>query len=208
LSILFANGIEWDAKLPCAMAGSESEKQLLRQQLDREINCVLTSSMGRLFDAVASLIGVRHAVNYEAQAAMEMETLAQTAIENVDPNAYSFEYARTSLTQTKLARLMNAICEDVLRGVDQEVIAARFHHAVSKMIADVCVSARNETQVNIVGLTGGVFQNVLLLRLTQQELIKHGFQLLTHSVVPPNDGGIALGQALVARNWVQGRRGI
>ena len=207
LSMLLVNDIHWNEKLPCVMAGSANEKHLLRQQVDREINCVMTSSMGRLFDAVASLIGVRHEVNYEAQAAMEMEAMAQTAIQTVEPNAYSFGYARTAMTKVKSANLINTICADVLNGIDKEVIAAQFHHAVAKMIADVCVSARNETEVNIVGLTGGVFQNVLLLRLARQELVKHGFRVLTHSVVPPNDGGIALGQAVVARNWVQGKRG-
>ena len=189
-------------------ANSENETKLLRQQLEKEINCIPTSSMGRLFDAVASMIGVRHEVSYEAQAAMEMESLAQEAIDVANPNAYSFEYERTTLTQVKLAKLMNAICKDVVTGVEKEVIAAQFHHAVSHMIAEVCISARVETQVNVVGLTGGVFQNVLLLQLAQQELKKKGFQVLTHSVVPPNDGGIALGQAVIARNWLQGKRGI
>ena len=208
LSLLQHNETEWDSGLPSVSAISEKETKLLRQQLEKEINCVSTSSMGRLFDAVASLIGVRHEVNYEAQAAMEMEAIAQSAIDQVDANAYSFEYSRTALTQIRLPRLINAICEDVLRGVEKRVIAAQFHHAVSKMIADVCISARSETQVNIVGLTGGVFQNVLLLRLAKQELEQHGFQVLTHFVVPPNDGGIALGQAVIARNWAQGKRGI
>ena len=208
LSVLLEHDIEWDTTLPCMTANSENETKLLRQQLEKEINCIPTSSMGRLFDAVASMIGVRHEVSYEAQAAMEMESLAQEAIDVANPNAYSFEYERTTLTQVKLAKLMNAICKDVVTGVEKEVIAAQFHHAVSHMIAEVCISARVETQVNVVGLTGGVFQNVLLLQLAQQELKKKGFQVLTHSVVPPNDGGIALGQAVIARNWLQGKRGI
>ena len=208
LSVLLEHDIEWDTTLPCMTANSENETKLLRQQLEKEINCIPTSSMGRLFDAVASMIGVRHEVSYEAQAAMEMESLAQEAIDVANPNAYSFEYERTTLTQVKLAKLMNAICKDVVTGVEKEVIAAQFHHAVSHMIAEVCISARVETQVHVVGLTGGVFQNVLLLQLAQQELKKKGFQVLTHSVVPPNDGGIALGQAVIARNWLQGKRGI
>ena len=103
LSVLHANDIQWNKKLPCAAIGSMNENQLLRQQLEKEINCVPTSSMGRFFDAVASLIGVRHVVNYEAQAAMEMEAIAQTAIDRADPNAYSFEYSRTTLTQITLS---------------------------------------------------------------------------------------------------------
>jgi len=199
LSQLWSSGIEWDENLACAAACPREEQRLLRQQLEKNLNCISTSSMGRLFDAVASLIGVRHQVNYEAQAAMEMEALAASVAEELDAGAYAFHVQPTSLLEIDGANLLARICEDTLSGVDAAVIAARFHHAVAAMIVEVCQSLRQTTGLNQVGLTGGVFQNVLLLRLAQRSLIAAGFEVLTHSVVPPNDGGIALGQALVGR---------
>ena len=96
--------------------------------------------------------------------------------------------------------LLEQVCIDIVSGVEQSLIAAQFHHAVANMVADICQLARKNSKINTVGLTGGVFQNVLLLRLTKKRLSEHGFDVLTHSKVPPNDGGIALGQAIIARH--------
>ncbi len=200
LAQLWASGLAWEDALPCVAACPKNERQLLHQQLEKNFNCISTSSMGRLFDAVASLIGIRHVVNYEAQAAMEMEALAAQLIVDDDSNAYSFSIEHMSLMEIGNTELLKRICTDLLTGVEPCIISARFHHAVANLIADVCIQAREENQINTVGLTGGVFQNVLLLRLAKQLLVKRDFEVLTHSIVPPNDGGLALGQAIIGRN--------
>ncbi len=133
-----------------------------------------------------------------------MEACAASVIDDVDPLAYAFEMEPRSHDdsfpiQIQIGQLLQAICEDVLVGADQSVMAAQFHHAVAGMIVQICQLIRDERAVQTVGLTGGVFQNVLLLRLARQRLVEAGFDVLTHRVVPPNDGGIALGQAIAAR---------
>ena len=206
LAQLWAGGLEWDSDLPSVAACPKSELTLLRQQLERNFHCVSTSSMGRLFDAIASLAGIRHEVNYEAQAAMEMEALAMRASEEVDSNAYSFSLERTSPIEIDNANLLAQVCTDIRLSVCPSVIAAKFHYAVARMILDVSIRAREETQINTVGLSGGVFQNVLLLRLAKRLLTQNSFEVLAHAIVPPNDGGLALGQAIVARNQLQNTR--
>jgi hydrogenase maturation protein HypF len=155
--------------------------------------------MGRLFDAVASLIGIRHEVTYEAQAAMELEACAGERIDQADRSAYRFEITRGPVWQVDTSLLWRQVCQDVLAGVDRGMVAARFHHAVANMVTDVCCRIRAETALATVGLTGGVFQNVLLLELTRRSLVENGFAVLTHAIVPPNDGGLALGQSAAAR---------
>jgi hydrogenase maturation protein HypF len=202
---LWACGLAWDEDLPSVAFCPAAEKELLRQQLEKNLNCVSTSSMGRLFDAIASLIGIRHEVNYEAQAAMEMEALAANAIDRADPVAYAFTVNRTSAIEVDNAELLRKICADIRSDVESAIMAAQFHHAVANLVVDVCQLVREEAGIKIVGLTGGVFQNVLLLRLTRKLLRDVGFEVLTHSIVPPNDGGLALGQAVMARNRLQAK---
>jgi hydrogenase maturation protein HypF len=201
LAQLWATGLSWSNDLPCVAVCPPSERRVLQQQLERSLNCKSTSSMGRLFDAVASMIGVRHEVYYEAQAAMEMESLATSAVNGVDPLAYRFSIEASSRARPVInpGSLLEQVCADIVSGIEQSRIAAQFHHAVANMTVEVCRLARQEYKINTVGLTGGVFQNVLLLRLTKKRLSEEGFDVLTHSIVPPNDGGIALGQAIVTR---------
>lgn len=203
LAHLWAAGEVWSERLPCLSSCSSSETTVLRQQLDKNLNCVPTSSMGRLFDAVASLIGVRQEVTYEAQAAMEMEALAAEVIECVDPDAYGFSIHPGECLEIGCQSIIQQICRDLRSGIERRVIAAQFHHAVAKMVTEVAKLASREVDTRKVGLTGGVFQNVLLLELTKRQILENGFQVLTHSVLPPNDGGIALGQAVVARNSIR-----
>ena len=202
LSYLDAAGHQWDESLPCVRACDESERRVLRQQLSQDIHCIPTSSMGRLFDAIASLIGIRQTVSYEAQAAMEMETIALHVNHDATilSKRYTFKLEGTNPIEINPGELLGMIDEDVRAGESQATIAARFHDAVAQMVVDVSVAARGQVSINDVGLTGGVFQNVLLLRLTRAKLEEHGFHVLCHREVPPNDGGIALGQAMVARS--------
>jgi hydrogenase maturation protein HypF len=166
----------------------------------RGINAPLTSSAGRLFDAVAALLGVRDAINYEGQAAIELEQWADPAERGayrvaVEPGG---AMAGTGPLRVCGADLVRAAAEDLLAGVGPAVIAARFHRGVAAAIAGVCTALAERSGLGTVALSGGVFQNLLLLGQVVDRLEESGFRVLTHARVPPNDGGISLGQAVVA----------
>ena len=160
----------------------------------RGINAPLTSSAGRLFDAVAALLGVRDSVNYEGQAAIELEQLADPA----ETGAYRAAIEGGEVLQVASADMVRAAAGDLAAGVAREKIAARFHNGTAGLIADCCGLLRERTGLGTVALSGGVFQNLLLLHNVVGLLESGGFTVLTHSRVPCNDGGISLGQAVVA----------
>ena len=192
LAHLCSAGIAWDADLPCVAAASGEELDVLARQLERRFHCVPSSSMGRLFDSVASVIGVRHAVSYEAQAALELE---QLAIDGAGAaRAYAFALDGGVLDP---APVLAALVEDVRAGVAVAAMAAGFHLAVASATADLVVAIAARTGITTVGLTGGVFQNAVLTTTIRAALMVAGLRVLTHSLVPPNDGGLALGQVAV-----------
>jgi hydrogenase maturation protein HypF len=160
----------------------------------RGINSPVTSSAGRLFDAVAALLGVRDVINYEGQAAVELEQLADPA----ETGSYPAAIEPGEVVQIAGADLLRAAAEDLAQGTGREVIAARFHNGVAAMIEHCCVALRERGGIGTVALSGGVFQNLLLLNAAVDRLEAHGFRVLVHSRVPCNDGGISFGQALVA----------
>jgi hydrogenase maturation protein HypF len=205
LSLLDHCGIEWDEALPCVATCPSGERGVLRRQLRTGFGCTPTSSMGRLFDAIASLIGVRHRVSYEAQAAIEMEAFAGHGIEAAGrrDDRYRFDLAGGPPIRIGYQSLLQAIVDDTLGQVDRRLIAAAFHSAVARLIRDLGDVARESTGGNIVGLSGGVFQNAVLTHLAVRLLDEAGFQTLRHRQVPPNDGGLALGQAYLARLRLQ-----
>jgi hydrogenase maturation protein HypF len=171
----------------------------LRQITEQGINSPETSSMGRLFDAVASLIGVREVARYEGQAAIELEMMADES----QGWGYEFDYSGKIIEPAPVIR---DIVADLVRRVPAAVIAAKFHNAVASLIFKVARRIRAERELHRVALSGGVFQNRLLLKRTARLLEAAGFEVLIHSRVPPNDGGIALGQAVVGdavfkANW-------
>ncbi|MGD0808635.1 MAG: carbamoyltransferase HypF [Acidimicrobiales bacterium] len=194
LAHLWAAGIDWDEDLPPVRAAPPAELAALQRQLERGIQCVPTSSMGRLFDAVSSLLGARHAVSYEAQAAIELEVLAGPHLAAALP-PYHFQVAGDQIDPGPLLREM---VDDLRRGWAPGALAARFHIAVASLIAELAERLGQRTGVGRVALSGGVFQNVLLLRLARAQLDGLQMQVLTHRLVPPNDGGLALGQAVIA----------
>jgi hydrogenase maturation protein HypF len=155
------------------------------------LNSPLTSSAGRLFDAVAALVGVRDTVNYEGQAAIELEQLA-------DPRERGCYPASISGGVVSGVDLVRAVIEDLRAGVSPALIAGRFHNGVAELIVRSCLVFRDEHHLSTVALSGGVFQNLLLLNRTAQRLSAKGFRVLTHHRVPTNDGGISLGQAAIA----------
>jgi len=158
------------------------------------VNAPLTSSAGRLFDAVSALLGVRDTINYEGQAAVELEQLADPA----ERAAYRAGITDGSPFTVSGADLMAQAVADLAAGLPRAVIAARFHHGVAGVIEEACARIRADQGLSTVALSGGVFQNLLLLTETVARLKARGFQVLTHAQVPCNDGGISLGQAVVA----------
>ena len=157
---------------------------------ERGVNSPHTSSAGRLFDAVAALLGIRDTINYEGQAAIELE-------QHADPSVCG-TYPMSAHDTLPCAELIRAIVDDLLRGEPTPVIAARFHNAVADAVTNTCALIRDETGIGVVALSGGVWQNLLLATRTMNSLRARGFRVLTHARVPCNDGGISLGQAAVA----------
>jgi hydrogenase maturation protein HypF len=159
------------------------------------LSAPLTSSAGRLFDAVAAVLGVRDIVSYEGQAAIELEQLA-------DPNeadAYPLDLElRGGTLHLAGAGLFRAVVADQAAGTPVPLVAARFHNGLAAGVAAVCGRLRAERGLDTVALSGGVFQNLLLLRRCTEALEQVAFRVLLHGRVPPNDGGISLGQAAVA----------
>jgi hydrogenase maturation protein HypF len=193
LAHLYQAGIEWSADLPSLANNGQADEQalnILRQQIEKQINAPPTSSMGRLFDAVSALAGLRQVVNYEGQAAIELEAL-------VDPAEEGF-YAFVVGEQIDAGPTIRGVTADVRAGVSPAIIAARFHNGVAHLARDVCVWQREQHGLKEVVLSGGVFQNITLLAETHRLLREAGFEVLVHRQVPANDGGLALGQAAVA----------
>jgi hydrogenase maturation protein HypF len=197
LALLHAAGLDWSESLPPCRAADDRRRRVLRQQLEKNLHCAETSSMGRLFDAVAALAGVTQSITYEAEAAMRLEALAEGAADATD--GYPLPVGDGEPLVIDWRPAVDAITRDVLAGVAAAAIAARFHRGVAAMIVDVCRRIRAATGIGAVGLTGGVFQNPLLVRLAFAGLGAAGFEVLMHHRVPPNDGGLALGQAVLAR---------
>jgi hydrogenase maturation protein HypF len=147
--------------------------------------------MGRLFDAVAALIGVRQEVRDEAQAAVELEALADPS----ENGSYAFAFDGSTFDASPVIR---ELVVEMRQGVARPILAARFHNAVAAMVGEVCLRARQLTGVHRVALSGGVWQNLFLLERTVTRLEQAEFDVLLHRRVPANDGGVALGQAAVA----------
>ncbi|MFG2292320.1 carbamoyltransferase HypF [Streptomyces sp. NPDC048603] len=201
LAHLWAAGIDWSPELPCTAACPPQERAVLRRQLERSLNCAPTSSMGRLFDAVSSLAGVCHLAGYEAQAAIELESAAVGAPGEAHPApGYRFDvrHAGEGPAVADPAPLLAAVVADVRAGTPPAVVAARFHAAVAGLVTDLSTAARDRYGLDTVALTGGVFANTLLSTACARLLGEAGFTVLRHRQVPPNDGGLALGQLMVA----------
>ncbi|MGP3689949.1 carbamoyltransferase HypF [Streptomyces sp. IBSNAI002] len=204
LSQLRAAGIEWTPDLPCVAACPPDELRVLRAQLERNLNCARTSSMGRLFDAVSSLAGVCHRSGYEAQAAIELENAALTGPADDGPGpGYAFALrpppdGAAGAVAADPAPVLAAVVADVRAGTDPARIAHRFHTAVAGLVGELCVLARERHGPDTVALTGGVFANTLLSSACARVLRERDFTVLRHSRIPPNDGGLSLGQLMVA----------
>ncbi len=207
----------WRMALAHLLDASESDKLLAprlkavalrtaRTMIDQDLNSPLTSSVGRLFDAVATLAMERDRVTYEGQAAMELEWLADGVVSD---SVYPFDFVSVSkeesFDQTWLIDtrpIIRSIAEDVRMRTRANIIARRFHSTMVEMIAIMCDRIRSATSLEEVVLSGGVFMNVLLTRETVQELRRRGFRVYCHRLVPPNDGGLCLGQLAIAAQLI------
>jgi hydrogenase maturation protein HypF len=180
----------WYEDLPPVAEASEVARENLLRQMTLGLNSPMTSSMGRLFDAVSSLIGVRHSVNYEAQAAIELEAC-------LDPDERGRYSVDVNDHEIDPSPLIGGIVADLRRGVPTGLISARFHNTMAEMVLDVCLRIRKDHRLSEVALSGGVWQNMVLLERTLRLLEGSGFTVYIHRQVPANDGGLALGQAVV-----------
>ena len=223
LAHLHAAGIAWDADLPPVAACPPVERAALAHQLTTGLGCAPTSSMGRLFDAVSSLLGIRHTVDFEAQAAIELESRARGAVDparcpeshfpggsrpesgfpgttpGVAPDGeYAFGVVEGTPLLIDPAPVLRALVADLRVEVPVDVAAARFHAAVVALVVELARRVRAERELSTVALSGGVFCNALLLARAAEALRADGFTVLRHRRVPPNDGGLALGQLVVS----------
>ncbi len=180
--------------LPVVADMAEMERTILLKMIAKGINSPLTSSCGRLFDGVAALIGLRRVVSYEGQAALELEMVIEP-----DEGEYPFglEVEGGELIFDP-APAVRALVDDLAAGIAPGILSARFHNTLARMMLAVCRSMRSATGFERVVLSGGVFQNLYLTERGATLLQSDGFDVYIHSLVPPNDGGLALGQAVVA----------
>jgi hydrogenase maturation protein HypF len=198
LAYLAASGVSWDADLPPVVACEPAELEAVAAQLSSGSGTVPCSSMGRLFDAVAALLGVRQRIGYEAQAAIELEILAESGRARAPGETPSWRFAVDDDGVLDYRPVIRGLVDDLRAGTDVGILAYWFHVAVASAVAEGVHRIHLATGVPVVGLTGGVFQNVLLVRECRARLAAAGLDVLTHRLVPPNDGGLALGQAVVA----------
>jgi len=181
--------------------GLDKDKwHILKQMIVKGVSSQMTSSAGRLFDAVSALLGIRKEIYYEAQAAIELEMKAVSS----DNGYYGFDHTECEgMTQIVFDQVIKGIISDMSKSAGVGIIAARFHNTIAAIVSDTCLRIGKQTGINRVAMSGGVFQNSLLLEKAYALLHKNGFKVYTHRRVPTNDGGIALGQAIIASEMLR-----
>ena len=177
----------------------EGEFNLLSQMADKKINSVTSTSAGRLFDAVSAILGIRRSSTFEGEASTSLMFAAMEYDRNKDSKKIKDEFETLDLFKDKVLNTNELVCmiaKKYLEGRDKDFLAYAFHDILSLMIATKCSLYSKESGIKTVALSGGVYQNLLLLELTKNKLNNLGLNVIHHSLIPPNDGGIALGQAL------------
>ena len=172
------------------------------EMVRKRINAPLTSSLGRLFDGVAAILGLRLTAAFEGQAAMELEMMADSQ----EARRYDLAWHGQKVKQVAVEPIITGVVEDILRGLPAFIISRKFHNTLTEGFADLCAVIGRETDLDRVVLSGGCFQNRLLLEGLTQALTKRRLEVYTHRLVPANDGGIALGQAIIGAMAVNGRQ--
>jgi hydrogenase maturation protein HypF len=185
---------------------------LIEQMIEKSINSPLTSSCGRLFDSAAALLGLRHTVSFEGQAAAELEMLLEP--DNTDNSSYHFEIIKAEDRPWLLPvkPIITGLVNDILGNIPPKIVSRRFHNTLAALFTRACREIRDQKNINSVVLSGGVFQNLNLLRQVKTGLEALSFNVYAHEQVPTNDGGLSLGQAVAGRAmWekqrVQGVKG-
>lgn len=180
--------------------GNESE--VILKMIDKKLNCAETSSMGRFFDAVSSILGVCHKVSYEGQGSIELESL----INSTDDTCYDYKILNNNGELViDTITIINSIISDINNNVSKNIISQRFHNTVISFSTKICTTLRQGYKINDIVLSGGVFQNTYLLIGLTKALEKENFKVYTHSKVPTNDGGISLGQIVIANEKIKKR---
>jgi len=186
----------WNMNLPLFKEFDKNKIQFIIEMINKGLNCPETSSLGRLFDGISALLGVCYHSTYEGQAAimLEMEITDQH-----EEKFYKYEWSigmESYLISTK--PIIEGIVTDFMSGIGSNLISYKFHLTLIKLFIELCVQLRKETGIDQIVLSGGVFQNATLLAGLCRDLRKQGFRVFSHSKVPTNDGGIALGQVAIA----------
>ena len=184
----------FDLSIPFMKNLDPTGAHLVVDMIEKKINTPQTSSCGRLFDGVAALVGLRNRVSYRAQAAIELEM----EIGDGDGDyrtSFREEEGKIIIPQASIVR---GVVSDLMTGVDRRTISRKFHNTLVRVFAQACSEVRNRRKLNQVVLSGGVFQNAFLLSKLEKALLELDFEVYTHSLVPTHDGGIGLGQAVVA----------
>ena len=184
----------FNLNLPLFEHIEEKKVRVVAEMIEKRVNSPETSSLGRLFDAVAAIAGIRQHVAYEGQAAMELE-MAAGKLEN---ERYEYDVLSENVLKIAPQSIIRGIVQDIDKGVRVSTISAKFHATLIRVFSQACHRLKRDTGINCVALSGGVFQNSILLTGLKDALETQGFDVLTHEKVPTNDGGIALGQAVIA----------
>jgi hydrogenase maturation protein HypF len=184
----------WGLDLPVLREAGPDKVRLMLEMAAKRLNSPLTSSLGRLFDGVAAIAGLRSRVTYEGQAAMELEMAAAAETESV----YDYAWEEDAPCRILPAPIIRGVVGAVVNGLAVAAISAKFHNTLILMFSDLCDMLRRQRGLNRVVLSGGVFQNARLMAGLIPALSARGFEVYSHRQVPANDGGIALGQALIA----------
>jgi len=208
LGVLHTAGFDVESEQVLNLLGAQaSEVRVLRRMMERGINSPLTSSLGRLFDAVAALVLNRRVVDYEAQAAIELEGMALDEPDRFEqgsyvPELHGSEKGSGGVAVIRTGKMWKAVLDDLWRGVPAARIGARFHAGIAEGFINAAANARIETDINTVALSGGCMHNRRLTRLLRSGLEEEGFEVFTHRQVSPGDGGLSYGQAVIATAMV------
>jgi hydrogenase maturation protein HypF len=190
LAYMIKMGIPLSDFIPTVSHCSELERAIISKQISNNINITNTSSLGRLFDAVASLIGVCQEITYEGQAAIELENIIDTNRAEL----YEIIYVDSKI---QLKDLFSQIISDLSKNIPNSVISSKFHNTISHLSLEICKRIRSESGTHEIALSGGVWQNKYLFEKTRDMLEKSGFTVFCHRFLPPNDGCISFGQAVI-----------
>jgi len=189
----------FDFGIPFLQKIDTKKVKTLIQMISAKINSPLTSSMGRLFDAVAAIAGIRNNITYNGQAAMELESVS--SIRN--KKLYEYFLDNNEIVSIDVRPMIREIVLDLEKGIETGIIGRKFHNTLIRMLADICSTIKKKTGLNRVALSGGVFLNKILSTELTDALKDNGFKVFTHRLTPANDGGLALGQAVVAASIIQ-----